>query len=167
MAETLDISQFGAELRGQPERVESAAGDAAFRAAMRSMPRVVKDTPSDTGRARAGWDVRRAEGGADLYNDAPHIGILEAGSRPHWPPLEPILRWVVRVFGIDAEDNATSRRSYEDAEDVSDEAYGIAFAVQAKIARDGTEPHWMVRDNLPRMRKLLKEELEGRLDDGA
>lgn len=143
--------------------MQEVAEEAMHAAALRSMPAVVEDTPSDTGQARAGWDVRQAPGGADLFNDAPHIGILEGGSRPHWPPFEPILRWVVRVFGIDAENAATSRRSYEDENDVSNEAYAIARAVQAKIAKEGTEPKWMVRDNLPKMGEFLRKETEKRL----
>lgn len=31
-----------------------------------------------------------------IYSDAPHAGIVELGSRPHVPPLKPLLGWVKR-----------------------------------------------------------------------
>lgn len=142
------------------------AKESAFAAALRGMPRIVRETPSDRGQARAAWDVRMTPDGAEMYNDAPHIGILEAGSRPHWPPIEPILRWVVRKFGTGLENDAGSKRSFESMDsaqdEVSDEAWAMAWGVAAKIAAEGTEPNWMVRDNLDYLLRLWKGEQERR-----
>lgn len=32
--------------------------------------------------------------GSKIIVDAPHAAAVEDGSRPHWPPLEPLIRWV-------------------------------------------------------------------------
>src|SRR5678809_1100539 len=37
--------------------------------------------------------------GAAIVVDAPHAAAVNNGSRPHWPPLEPIIRWV-RLRGM-------------------------------------------------------------------
>lgn len=47
--------------------------------------------------------------------------FVEFGTRPHWPPVEPIRLWVLRKLGVPAE-----------------EVPGVAFLVSRKIARVGT-----------------------------
>lgn len=32
--------------------------------------------------------------GYRIIADAPHAAAIEDGSRPHWPPLEPLIKWV-------------------------------------------------------------------------
>jgi len=54
---------------------------------------------------------------------------VELGSKPHWAPIAPLIDWVMRRFG----------KSYEDAQP-------IARGVQLKIAKKGTEGHFMFRD---------------------
>jgi hypothetical protein len=81
---------------------------------------------------------------------AAHAPPVEFGSRPHWPPLEPILGWVRR--------NVRARTGRFGGARVrivrfkpgpleaglgrlrKDEQLRIAKAIQAKIARVGTEP---------------------------
>jgi type IV secretory pathway protease TraF len=68
--------------------------------------------------------------GAYVLVDAPHAAAVENGSRPHWAPLQPLIDWVI-----------TKRIASDPVE-----ARGIAFAVQAAIARRGTRPrHYMRR----------------------
>lgn len=160
MARTVQANQLGAELRAHQEEIFEAGRTGAFRAALRGVRLVAEDTPVDEGIARSGWQAQRTEDGAELFNDVPYVGVLEMGSRPHRPPLRPILEWVVRKFGADLENTKASRRSFEDMGDVSSEAVGIAMAVVDKIAREGTEPNWMVRNNIPKLTELLQEEVE-------
>lgn len=47
---------------------------------------------------------------------------VELGSKPHFPPIEPLIDWVVSKFGVNEQ-----------------EARGIAFLVARKIARKGTK----------------------------
>lgn len=80
---------------------------------------------------------------------AAHAPSSEFGSRPHWPPLEPILGWVrrnvrartgryggakARIVRIKPAANERLGRLRKD------EQLRIAKAIQAKIARKGTEP---------------------------
>lgn len=50
-----------------------------------------------------------------------YVDPVEFGSRPHWPPVEPIRFWVLRKLGVPV-----------------DEVPGVAFLVSRKISRVGT-----------------------------
>lgn len=135
---------------------EAIAERAAFRAALRGLPVVVKATPSDRGAARAAWDVRRVKGGAELYNPAPYAATLEAGARPHRPPLMPILRWVVRKWGLNLENLGRTagkkprraKRSFQSIKDVPWLTYLVAKSIQEKIEKEGSKPHGMIAKNI-------------------
>ena len=130
---------------------------ALYKAAMLGEPIVVEATPSDTGATRQGWRTQRTGDGAWLVNDAPLAAILEFGSRPHWPPLKPILEWVVRKWGLDL---AGGRRSIpgDSIENVPWPTYQAAKTVQEKIALKGTKPHYMIRKNLDELTRIAKRE---------
>lgn len=169
----VSMEQISAVLRADFEEMVEASEDALFRAALKGVRPVVEDTPTDRGQAKAGWDVRRVEGGADLYNDVPYVGVLEAGSRPHRPPIMPILEWVVRKFGLNLEllDAGGShedekkamkraKQSFESIKDVPWRTYRFAEAIAEKIEREGSEPHYMVKNNLPKLEAIAKREVE-------
>lgn len=158
---TVDISEAGAVLRaGHVENVE-ALERAQYRAALRAVPIVAAATPVDRGATRAAWRVVLGLDGAELRNDSAIAGILELGSRPHRPPLMPILRWLVRQEGLDL---SGGKRSFESLYEVPDETIARAMGVVRAIERRGTRPHYMVRDNLPRLVALLRAEVERALE---
>jgi len=182
-------SQLGATMKAHENQRQARIVRGLQRAALRGMKLVVADTPVDRGLLRATWDVVFLDDGADLLNDAAHAGIVEKGSRPHRPPFKPILQWVVRKFGLNLEgiearreaeekggdpDRAqreatqNARRSLPDDDEsqASAEARSLAWAVVETIAEEGTEPAHMVQDNLPKMRKQAREEVEKQLRKG-
>jgi hypothetical protein len=187
---TVSASQIGARLRRDEKKRQELIEKALFKAALDGEPLVAADTPVDRGQARNAWDVEPVEGGANLFNDAPHAGILEGGSRPHRPPFKPILQWVVRNFGLELEaleareeaegtagadpDEAArqamqgARRSLvdNDPESASEGARSLAWAVVHHIEENGTEPNWMVKNNLPKLRALAQEAVEDFLQRG-
>lgn len=85
---------------------------------------------------------------ADVYGQP-----VEGGTRPHWPPREPILRWVKHKFGVDGK-----------------EADSIAFLVARKIAKKGTRGHFMFerafvqmeQDALGIVEREIAEEIQAR-----
>jgi len=161
---TVELERLGATLRAHDhERFEDVRG-AMYPAALRGEPIVAEATPSDRGHARQAWESRVTPEGAALQNDWPYIGILEMGSRPHWPPIMPILRWLVRKEGLDL---AGGSRSFNDLSEVPSQTYAVARAIQATIAREGTKPHHMVQNNLPKLRSIAKDEVEKVLRRGG
>jgi hypothetical protein len=136
----------------------------AVRAAARQGRSVVVDTikqtkpfpPVDRGAYRASWQVENTEDGAILFSDAPHAAFIEYGTRPHMPPLLPILRWVQRkrLAGKRrprGEDAARSRARQELA---------IANAIRITIAKRGTKPLKVLERSLPEITKILNAEID-------
>lgn len=69
---------------------------------------------------------------ADLY-----AAPVETGTRPHWPPMEPIMRWVRKKLL----DTMTAR--FAGSKGGEQEIKSRAFLIARKIARRGTEGHFM------------------------
>lgn len=160
---TVTLRQFGTEFRRDFRNMAIDVERGLTRAALRGVAPVATDTPSMDGTARAGWAVRRSPHGAELYNDTPHAGILEEGSRPHMPPIMPILRWVVGKWGADLEGG---KKNIESLEDASKEARSVAWGVAKQIAREGTKANHMVLDNLDTLAGFAKDEVEKILKRG-
>lgn len=127
----------------------------------------------------------RLSGHSRIIADAPHACAVEAGARPHWAPLEPLIRWVkLRGFqGLTAEPQrgrlpGTTTRSHAEGvagqlaafeqEDGSVDANApeqIARAIQFAIAKRGTKPHWYARNALPAIEKILDAQIRAALPD--
>jgi len=127
--------------------------------------------------------------GARIVAEAPHAAAVEVGSRPHTPPLEPLIRWVKlrAAQGLLSERQLAKKRgsttaghahavagrlkSMEHGGALDVEApRRIAFAIQRKIAREGTLPSWFARRSIaPVVRALdgfVKQALFGSEDEG-
>ena len=74
---------------------------------------------------------------------AKYAESVEFGTRPHWPPQDPILYWVQHKLGI-----------------TGPEAVAVAFLIARKISRKGTKGAHMFDDafkeNEARVRKMLE-----------
>ncbi|GEM_PF-1619232 len=94
------------------------------------------------------FEIIKTKGGAltstwYLTNTAPHAPYVERGTIPHYPPLRPLIDWVVRKHGVSEKD-----------------AYPIAKAVQKTIGEKGTMPYPFMRPAFETMRKRLKLDLK-------
>lgn len=74
--------------------------------------------------------------GAELVVSAPHAKWVEYGTRPHMPPLQPLLEWVTRK-GLAK----------------GDDAIKMAEAVRWKIFMKGTKPAFFFRGTLQKIKK--------------
>lgn len=63
-----------------------------------------------------------------LSNPLPYALPVELGTKPHYPPLEPLITWVEAKLGLQG-----------------DEAEGAALSIQRKIGRFGTPGYGMAR----------------------
>jgi hypothetical protein len=118
--------------------------DGVERGLLRSLPDLVKASPVDTGQFASSWAVERpSEDSVLLLNSAPHAAVIEYGARPFTPPIGPLLAWAKRVLQDPKTPNDPSNPN-----DYGPNVRALAFAVQAKIAREGMEPHHIVESNL-------------------
>jgi hypothetical protein len=178
---TVDPARFGAVFRANEHaRMERVAG-AGYEAALLGAEVVAKAAPVDVGSLKSSLHARQTgPRSAELVADAPHAGVVEVGSRPHTPPLQPLIDWVRRhhrSFRIrraakvrigpartaSAQRRRDARVAHNDTREAEIEA--VARAIQRKIARFGTRPRWFMRSQLPKLRKILAILIRRRLRD--
>lgn len=95
-------------------------------------------TPRYTGTSAARWRAHRGTTKrelAEIHNDAPHIGIVEEGARPHpvsKDGVEALTRWARLKLGLDPES-----------------AKKVANAIAWRLRKKGQKPTYFVRDSKP------------------
>ena len=76
----------------------------------------------------------------------PYWPYVETGTRPHWPPIDPLIRWVrskkIDVSFLQVRKTTKRKRSKLKAQ------ISFAYMVQAAIAKRGTKPHPFVEPAL-------------------
>ncbi|HLP69902.1 MAG TPA: hypothetical protein VK181_20505 [Rhizobium sp.] len=96
----LDISDLPAAILADVDRLRDGVIGAVRQAAKRAHAHLVTESHEQiedtTGDFANSWQVEETPTGAIVYNSAPHALIVEEGSRPHHPRVEPILRWLAR-----------------------------------------------------------------------
>lgn len=134
------IKRFAEIEAKRPEAVKRGVASAI----LLSAEIVARSAPKDLGNLkRSVRGVVQSPGGYVVV-DAPYASMVELGTRPHWAPIRPLLEWAGRHF-----DKGEAKR--------------IAYAIQQKIAREGTAPTFFVRRTIPVQRKILKAEVEREL----
>lgn len=151
----VNLDQFTRILVALSPKIEAAVIRGLRSGALRLQGMVVEEIDAaspypavDRGELRGSVEYATESDGAVVYVDAPHAAHLEYGTRPFWPPLAPIKRWVLRKgFAEDEE-----------------EAEGIARAVQRKIAEEGIEPRGYMAKAFQRVVPVVIQEVEKQLD---
>jgi hypothetical protein len=135
--------ELAAELRARIKGTPEVIAKSLHRAALHGQRILAVRTPRATGTTAARWRVQAGKRWAnqygvgvtlpEIYNPAPHIGVLELGARPHpvnAAGLAALTRWAVLVLGV----------SYEEAQQV-------ANAIAWKLRHHGAKPTYFVRDS--------------------
>jgi len=127
--------------------------------------------------------------GAQISADAPHAAAVEVGSRPHFPPIEPLIRWVKlrgmqgitkrgkiriapkmragdlnprRIARMQAFQVATALKGLEE----TNQSLGvespevIAREIQQAIGRHGTKPYRYMFRAIPEIVKLMAKNIK-------
>jgi hypothetical protein len=135
------------EAKRMPEIVQRAMTRAANRGVARLMHAVDEKGLTYQGQLKNSFHVERLpEGGARIYNDAPHAGIVELGARPHpvsQEGIEHIAEWARIKLGLEPE-----------------EALRVANAIAWKLRSKGQEPKYLFRDEQGKLADFLREEVE-------
>lgn len=124
--------------------------------------------------------------GSSAIVDAPHAAAVEIGSRPHTPPLEPLIKWVklrgaqglgpagrpigrriarrnsdlmhARIVALTIRALNKGKKSYD-----VNTPERIARSIQKGIMISGTKPHFFVKSAMPSIEaeflKNIKEEI--------
>ena len=123
---------------------------------------------------------------SSVIADAPHADAVEVGSRPHVPPLGPLIAWV-KLRGMQGLRQisrlkklkgpttlhqalnvaAMFKRAERDGAVSLDTPEQIARAIQAAIARKGTKPHRYMMKAIPFAQEALFEEVSEAVKDDS
>ncbi len=142
----VSAAQLPARLRRLAQESPEALRRGIFMGAHRGRAILVRRTPRNTGATANQWDVRDGLREISIYNGAPHVGVLEAGARPHPVSAEGIAaltRWAMLKLGLDVE-----------------EARHVANAIAWKLRKHGQEPTYFVRDSMREINRGLGQEVE-------
>ena len=147
---TVSLAQFAKEMRELGPKLERTIVRGIQSTAHR-MPEIVREelhrtSPSPaiaTGELARSTKVDPTKDGAIVGMDAPHAAFIEEGTRPHFPPLQPLRDWARMKFGGS-----------------ESEINQIAFLVARKISRDGIEPRHYFKASVDRVEELLGDEIK-------
>ena len=131
--------------------------------------------------------------GARIRSTAPYSAAAEVGSRPHMPPVEPLIRWVklrgmqgvhggkaappaarfvkrvlrsrenVHVTFSERDGGTLSRGRTVRSLDIV-EAERLAWQIALKIKREGTRPTWFMKRSVAPVFRLFQRHLTQRLN---
>ena len=119
----IKVDEFPRVLKRHLKKSREEIKQASFETIVDYVPKLVKDSPVDTGEYAASWDTLEEHDRVLLGNFAPHASIIEFGARPFTPPLKPLLAWAKRVL-----------KSGSQPPDYEPKVWALARATQRKIA---------------------------------
>jgi hypothetical protein len=127
MARRVTVSQFVGLVERLPGDLHQAAVTASRKAAERLRGMVVEEISEnrpypvvDRGTMRQSVGIVNQPNGAYVTMGAPYSGLMEGGTRPFTPPIEPLIAWA-------------ARKGHPDP-------VGFAYAVRASIKEKGIRP---------------------------
>jgi hypothetical protein len=148
--DTAELDRLQAALEAAPDQARNALTAAAWEAGLLLQREISERTPRGVGGAGGlagsifARDPELSPDGLEISvavgTSLPYAQPVEFGSKPHWPPLLPLLDWVTGKLGKSG-----------------DEALAMARGVQIKIARKGTQGAHMFRDAMAATESQVRE----------
>lgn len=137
-------SDFAKKFKADMARIQKGVNGALHRSVERAAADCRERAPKATGFLRE--SIRAV--GLRVVCDAPYAAAVEFGSRPHWPPIAPIIAWVEAKGFVGMG---------------SQSAKSIAWAIAYKISVEGTKPTWFMRGTIPATMRYIGLEVRGAL----
>jgi len=154
--------------------------DNSIQKAVRSGAKIVESrSPKAFGELRESTSAKLEARGGSIEVSAPHASAVEAGARPHWIPLDQLVKWVKlrgmqglsTRFGSPAKIGTTTEMyALSIARQIKgmqrkgatpvDAPEQIARAIQHSIANNGVAPTWFVKTSLPELERDLANHIE-------
>jgi hypothetical protein len=169
------FAELATRLSADMRRLEQRTNTGVRKAAREGRNHMARDTmPKAFGELIDSLDVTDTQHGSRITSNAPYSAAVEVGSRPHTPPIEPLIAWV-KLRGMQglqpqgrlrqlagttttshARAVASQLRKMERGGSLDvDAAEQVARAIQHAISEHGTKPTWFARRALPGIRDAL------------
>lgn len=145
------LEEFAEIIRTLPQFSEAAIVRGLRSSALRLVGLTVEQISEmgivDTGELASSVDYRRLSNGGRVAVDAPHAGIMEMGTRPFTPPIEPLKEWALRKGLADNEKDAKA----------------IAFAIRGAFQKHGIKPRHYMAEAIQKVIPIIGEEIRAEL----
>lgn len=89
---------------------------------------------------------------------------VEDDTKPHWPPLEPLIAWV-RKKGLSGVYSLKTKRRLGNKDVQAEQDRGIAWGIALKIHAQGTKGVHMFRDGLEAAKPAIQRIFNEAIDD--
>ena len=86
-----------------------------------------------------------------ILNSLDYLKYLETGTKPHWPPTEPILRWV--------KDKRLPTRELTGDKSLPTEKQ-LTYLVRRKISKEGTEKNFIIAETIEELNEIYLKKLQ-------
>ena len=86
-----------------------------------------------------------------ILNSLNYLKYLETGTKPHWPPTEPILQWV--------KDKRLPTRELTGDKSLPTEKQ-LTYLVRRKIAKEGTEKNFIIAETIEELNEIYLKRLQ-------
>ena len=86
-----------------------------------------------------------------ILNSLNYLKYLETGTKPHWPPTEPILKWV--------KDKRLPTRELTGDKSLPTEKQ-LAYLVRRKISKEGTEKNFIIAETIEELNEIYLKRLQ-------
>jgi hypothetical protein len=99
---------------------------------------------NSTGRFRSSWTTDRIDRGISIFNKAPYAPVVEGGRRKgaKMPPPKALVSWAQKRAGLSKAD-----------------AQAMAFVMARAIKTRGLKARNILKNSIPKIRKLMIEEV--------
>jgi len=129
MVTRIDLSELDEEIKGEVK-------DYIINVANKLVNEAKKNAPVASGHLRQDIDIiEREDNTITVGTNLKYASFVEFGTDPHYPPIEPLKKWVRRKLGVEED---------------------VAYAVQQKIGQEGTEPQPYMRDAIESTRRYYQ-----------
>lgn len=114
MVTKIDVSEID-------ESIQEEIKDYLIRVASDLVNNAKEEAPVSSGRLRQSIQIQeQGENEILVGTNLEYAPYIEFGTEPHYPPIEPLKKWVRRKLNVEED---------------------VAYAVQQKIGQEGTEPN--------------------------
>ena len=86
-----------------------------------------------------------------ILNSLNYLKYLETGTKPHWPPTEPILKWV--------KDKRLPTRELTGDKSLPTEKQ-LTYLVRRKISKEGTEKNFIIAETIEELNEIYLKRLQ-------
>lgn len=143
----LDIEPFRHELQKYGVNMQKEVAKLVEDVILKIDKRTKEDTPVNFGGLRNSWRFKVSPESANIlgeeYTDLNYAKYVEEGTKPHWPPLDPLQTWAKYKFKLDWE-----------------EAKQAAYLIGRAISVKGTKAVKMLENAVNEVRPLWEQGLE-------